>query len=52
MADELRREGLIEVDIGMATFHHPDQPATSAKEYWMGITGEGRTALARADAAE
>lgn len=52
MADELRRGGLIEVDVGMATFHHPGQPVASAGQYWMGITEEGKTALAKAKAVE
>ncbi|MGD9959335.1 hypothetical protein [Nocardioides sp.] len=52
MADELRREGLIEVDVGIATFHHPSQPAASVDQYWIGITGEGRIALAKVKSGE
>lgn len=52
MADELRREGLIEVDVGNATFHRPDQPARAAEQYWMGITEAGKSALAEVESAE
>ncbi|MBM7520059.1 hypothetical protein JOD66_005026 [Nocardioides nitrophenolicus] len=49
MADELRREGLIEVDVGMATFHRPNQPTPSVDQYWIGTTEEGKTALTKAE---
>lgn len=52
MADELRQEGLIDVDVGMTTFHHPNRPTPSVDQYWVGITETGKTALAEIESAE
>ena len=52
MADEPRRLGMIDVEVGMATFHHPSQPSPTADEYWLGLTVAGRAALAQLDSAD
>ncbi|GAA1778938.1 hypothetical protein GCM10009795_026290 [Nocardioides hankookensis] len=49
MADDLRSLGLVELDVGMAEFRRPGDPANSPKMYWLGLTDEGRRVLADRD---
>lgn len=51
MADDLSREGLIDIDVGVAAFRHTNQPAAPAHRYGMRITEEGKTALAKVESA-
>jgi hypothetical protein len=40
-AEELRSAGLLKVDVGMAEFRAPGQPATTADEYYLFLTDLG-----------
>lgn len=44
-AEELRAEGLLEVDGGMAHFRHPDQPSETVTQYRLSVTAAGRRLL-------
>jgi hypothetical protein len=45
-ASELKDAGLLEVHYGIAKFRHPHDPIESVQHYYLGITAEGRRALA------
>lgn len=44
-ADDLRREGLLEVHTGMAKFRRWDQPVEPATQYSLALTDAGRQIL-------
>lgn len=47
-ANELDAAGLLEVSVGVAKYRRWDQPIETPQEYWLGLTAEGRQALADA----
>jgi hypothetical protein len=47
-AEELRAEGLLEVHVGMARYHHWDQPVETTDQYWLSLTNAGRQLLTKA----
>jgi hypothetical protein len=50
-ADELRDAGLLEVHVGMASFHRRDQPAETPDQYGLSLTDVGRQILTDAPVA-
>ena len=49
-AEELPALDMIEVEVGMASFHQRGEPTPSVDRYWLGLTTAGRKTLAEHEA--
>jgi hypothetical protein len=43
----LEKLGLVEVHVGAAQFHAPNEPASTAETYWVALTDRGHEVLTR-----